>query len=100
MKNFDLGRFGHVLRLDVQQNRRRYLKYLAICYLTCLIAEFILFYKPSRYGSDFVAVTINSAANSFILIQFWMMLAGASALFENLRTKGSRQIELTHAARH
>ena len=95
MKNFDFGRFGHVLRLDVQQNRRRYLKYLAICYLACLIAEFILFYKPSRYGSDFVAVTINSAANSFILIQFWMMLAGASTLFENLKTKGGRQAELT-----
>lgn len=95
MKNFDLGRFGHVLRLDVQQNRRRYLKYLAICYLTCLIAEFILFYKPSRYGADLVAVTINSAASSFIVIQFWIMLAGASTLFENLKTKGGRQAELT-----
>lgn len=95
MKNFDLGRFGHVLRLDVQQNRRRYLKYLAACYLACLLVELLVFYKPSRHGADLVAAMLHTAANSFIAIQFWAMLAGASALFENLNTKGGRQAELT-----
>lgn len=95
MKNFNLNRFGHVVRLDVQQNRRRYLKYLAACYLACLLVELLVFYKPSRHGADLVAAMLHTAANSFIAIQFWAMLAGASALFENLNTKGGRQAELT-----
>lgn len=95
MKNFNLNRFGHVVRLDVQTHRKRYVKYLLVLYIASLFVELVNFYKPSRYGTEHVGATLDTAAQLFTVFMSWAMLVGASTLFENLKTKGGRQAELT-----
>lgn len=95
MKNFNLNRFGHVVRLDVQTHRKRYVKYLLVLYIASLFVELVNFYKPSRYGTEHVGATLDTAVQFFTIFMSWAMLVGASTLFENLKTKGGRQAELT-----
>ena len=95
MKNFNLNRFGHVVRLDVQTHRKRYVKYFLVLYIASLFVELLNFYKPSRYGTEHVEGTLDTVALLFTVFMSWVMLVGASTLFENLKTKGGRQAELT-----
>lgn len=50
MNNFQLRRFGLVLRRDLIENRKRHLQFLAAFFIVCLLINCGLLYSPCKYG--------------------------------------------------
>nr|CRY94992.1 hypothetical protein [uncultured prokaryote] len=100
MNNFNMKRFGQVLKLDIYQNSRTYLNMAAGCFIAHLLSQLACFYVAKLN----LAVTVYSAlaqehnqhsamtASLVVccLITFFSFLLGASLLWNNLGTKEQR----------
>lgn len=116
MKCFNLRRFGLVVRLDLLSGWKRYVRYLASLYAGCMAIEFVNFYDASTYGlsegylrpaahafpnqpaeilAAAEAALLRDSATPFLAFLGFALALAASAIFENLRTKGGRTAFLT-----
>lgn len=99
MKNFNLQRFGRVVRRDVLGNYRQNLRLLAGSYICNLILEVVVYVKPSRvglpdlpFGEAILTERIIGMATGFLFLVF---IAGTASTFTNLSSKQKRIAELT-----
>lgn len=95
MKNFNITRFGHLLKLDLNQYGKTYLSFTGGCLIAHFIVQFLVFKianvaaGPVVRGSEIEALVISSFT-AFCITSSLLLLIGASLLWNNLKTKELR----------
>lgn len=98
MKNFQLSRFGRLLKLDLLQNRKIYLNFVGGLLLGHLMLEFIAYHSKKEYDllaykygtelyGELCATSLGDGLVGFFVIA---MLLSVSMLFMHLSTKSKR----------
>lgn len=98
MKNFNLNRIGLLLKLDLMQNRKKYLQTLGGLLLGHLFLEFITYFKASRGGLFFEGFTADMLSGHLagmmasyeMMFGYVIMLLCFSSLFNHLPDKVNR----------
>lgn len=91
MKNFDMTRFGRLLKLDLHQYGKTYLSFTAGCLIAHFIGQFLVFKianlsaVPVR-GNDLEHLVLSSFM-AFGITSCLLLLIGSSLLWNNLKTK-------------
>lgn len=94
MKNFDMTRFGRLLKLDLHQYGKTYLSFTAGCLIAHFIGQFLVFKianlsaVPVR-GNDLEHLVLSSFM-AFGITSCLLLLIGSSLLWNNLKTKEQR----------
>lgn len=98
MKNFELKRFGRVLRRDILENRKKTLRSFAALYLANFAVIGSLMYTPTRHGlscpplyEPFAEQMLLKNVASAVMSLFGVLtFCAISQTFANLRTKQLR----------
>lgn len=93
MKNFDMRRFGSLLKFDLVQNARSYAAFAVGALLAHLLGQigiFCMFHHVSGSVSWRAATALDDGVGLFFVTTFFVLLVGVSMTFDVLSTKLKR----------
>lgn len=92
MNNFQLRRFGLVLRRDLTENRKLYLQYLAAMFLACLAVVCCNLYSPCQFGfsPSLESRILHRIGRTVLTVYLFSLFPGIADAFHCLRTKQQR----------
>lgn len=95
MKNFDIQRFTLLMKHEITEHSRSYLRFILGAFAAFFIVNFLLSYETALFNldmniDDIAGPTLHSISGTSMVIAVVLMIVSTSSIYSNMNTKQER----------